>query len=203
MSDLSNGVYLNAGDKGLQLQAEKQSYKGAAEATEVVRTNRNPRGVAEKDRPRIGPVTGSGREFRFRHALQGDERSAALDAQHDAARSQARRQWHSDRIHDIYSFLLHEVKAPVNQHRRLVAHTQSHSPHFPFPPGLGSKESGPGEGRRVGGVTLPPQVGRSDSGPRDTGADLPSLLFFSGAFVVVPLSLLLWLLLALAIRGLM
>jgi hypothetical protein len=198
MSDLFNGVYLNADDKAddkrLQLKAEKQSYKGAAEVTEVVRTNRNPRGVAETDRPGNGPFAGADREFCFRYALQGDERSAALYAQHHAARSQGL--YFSGPV-DIRAWFDHE--APVNEpHQRLVAHTQSLSPLSS--PG---QERGPGEGRRVGGVTLPPQVGRSDSGPRDTGADLPSLLFFSGAFVVVPLSLLLWLLLALAIRGLM
>jgi hypothetical protein len=203
MSDLFNGVYLNADDKAddkrLQLKAEKQSYKGAAEVTEVVRTNRNPRGVAETDRPGNGPFAGAGREFRFRHALQGDERSAALYAQHHAARSQEL--YFSGPV-DIRAWLDHE--APIGeQHQRLIARTKSHSPQLPFPPGLGSKESGPGEGRRVGGVTLPPQVGRSDSGPRDTGADLPSSFLFMGLLFALPLSLLLWLLLALGIWGLM
>jgi hypothetical protein len=199
MSDLSNGVYRNAdADKRLQLKAEKQSHKGASEATEVVRTDRNPRGVAGKDRPGNGPVAGAGREFCLRHALQGDQRSASFDAQHDAD-SEARLYWHW--AHGSFNAGLTEDYH--ERHQRLAAHTQSLSPHFPFPPGIGRKRGASGEGRRVGGVTLPPQVGRSDSGPRDTGADLSSLLFFTGLITALPLSLMLWLLLALGIWGLM
>jgi hypothetical protein len=197
MSDLySNGVYRNgddkADDKGFQRQAEKQSPKGAAEAREALSANSNPRGITETDRPGNGPVAGASREFRVRHALQGDERSASLDAQHDAARSQARRQWHSDRIHDIYSFLF---AAPVNKpHQRPVAHTPSLSRTF-LP---GSNERGSSEGGRVGGTSAPnPTKGA------DAGAGLPSLLFFKSLFIALPLSLLLWLLTALVIRGLM